>query len=233
MLRRLKPRRPASATPAASGTEDMDSYSGSLTAALRNRWALAAAVRGMAAASALCALVSLISLALAVWALTSKPEPRYFATRGSGELVQLVPLDQPHLSDAQAVNFAVDTMTRALTLDFANWRRELAGIEPLFTPEGYVGFLDELERSGTLDLIRNRRMTSSTVANGGVVVQKGQVGGGGPYIWRVEIPVTTTYQSASARQTQNTTLLVEITRVPTWTADWGVAVSRVIGQQRR
>ncbi|MDE0254115.1 MAG: type IVB secretion system apparatus protein IcmL/DotI [Rhodospirillaceae bacterium] len=217
---------------AAKGGEAMDAESGGLAAALRNRWALSAAVRAMAIACAAMALVSALSVAVALWALSSRPEPRYFATRTSGELVQLVPLGEPHLADSQVVNFAVDAITRAFSIDFANYRRELSDINPFFTEAGYRAFLAELDRSGTLDLIRGRRMTSAAVANGGVVVAKG-LAGSGRYVWRIEIPLTVTYQSASERQVQKTTYLAEVERVPTWTTDWGVAVSRIVGQQRR
>ena len=210
----------------------MDVEDGALAAAMRNRWAQAAAIRGMALACVASCLIGLIGLGLAAWTIRAKPEPRYFATRPGGELVQLIPLDRAHLADSQAVNFAVDAMTRAFSIDFANFRQELADLEPLFTDSGYDAFLSELSRSGTLDLIRGRRMTASAVANGGVVVAKG-VAGDGRYVWRVEIQMTVTYQSASESQTEKTTLLVQVERVPTWQTDWGVAVSRVVGQPQR
>lgn len=216
----------------ATKERELDQGSGSLAAAMRNRWAMAAATRSMAVACIASSLVSAVALGVAVWALANKPAPRYFATRTTGELVQLVPLDRPHLADSQAVNFAVDAMTRAFSLDFANYRKELAELEPLFTDDGYDAFLSEISRSGTLDLIVARRMTSSAIANGGVVVAKG-VAESGRYVWRIEIQLTVTYQSSSESQTQKSILLVQVVRVPTWTTDWGVAVSRVVGQQQR
>ncbi len=208
----------------------MERLDATIETALRNRAALTTAVRFMSIATAASAILSVIALSVAVWALTTKPEPRYFATRVGGELVQLIPLDQPHLADSQVVNFAVNALTRAFSIDFARYREELADLEPFFTETGYKAFLSSLQSSGTLELITARRMTGSAVANGGVVVAKG-VGGGGHYVWRVEVPLTTTYQSASEEQRQRTTYLVEIIRVPTWQTDLGIAILRLVGQQ--
>ncbi|MCY4006144.1 MAG: type IVB secretion system apparatus protein IcmL/DotI [Rhodobacteraceae bacterium] len=210
----------------------MERIAATLETALRHRAALTTAVRFMSAACVASAILSVLALSVAVWALTSKPESRYFATRTGGQLVQLVPLDQPHLADSQVVNFAVDAMTRAFSLDFARYREELADLEPFFTERGYKAFLAELQSSGTLELITNRRMTGSAVANGGVVVAKG-IGGGGQYVWRVEVPLVTTYQSSSEEQKQRTTYLVEIIRVPTWQTDLGIAILRLVGQAQR
>ena len=210
----------------------MDSESGALTAAAQNRWAMHAAVRVMAFATMTACGLCLVALLVAAWALTRPPENKYFATRISGELIELTPLDQPHRSDSQVTNFSVDAITRSLSLDFANFRQELADAEAFFTESGWQAFLAELQRSGNLDLIRNRRMISSAVANGAVVLRKG-VDGSGTYTWQVEMPLTITYQSSSESQVQELTMLVEVKRVPTWTSDSGVAVSRLIGQSSR
>ena len=235
--RRAAPAAPTGQTPppaAATRTEgeEMDSHTGSLAAATQNRWAMHAAVRIMAFAAITACIIALIAILVAAWALTRPPENKYFATRMSGELIELTPLDQPHRSDTQVTNFAVDAITRSLSLDFANYRQELADVELFFTATGWEAFLAELQRSGNLELLRNRRMISSAVANGATVLRKG-VDGDGIFTWHVETPLTITYQSSSESQTQNLTMMIEIKRVPTWTSDSGVAVSRLIGQSSR
>ncbi len=210
----------------------MVSGTGSLTAAAQNRWAMHAAVRVMAFAVMAACCLSLAAVLVAAWALTRPPQHKYFATRISGELIELTPLDQPHRSDTQVTNFTVDAITRSLSLDFANYRQELADVETFFTSSGWEAFLSELQRSGNLELIRNRRMISSAVANGAAVLRKG-VDGSGIYTWHVEMPLTITYQSSSESQVQELTMLVEVKRVPTWTSESGVAVSRLIGQSSR
>ncbi len=207
----------------------MDSRSASLTAATHNRWAMSAATRAMAYAVIAALAFGAVCLLVAAWALTRPPQHKYFATRTSGELVELTPLDQPHRSDAHVVNFAAEAITRAFSLDFGNFRRELSDVEPYFTEEGWEAFLSELQSSGSLDLIRTRRMVSTAVANGAVVLRRG-VDGQGIFTWHVEMPFTITYQSASERQTQELTMLVVVQRVPTWTSDSGVAVTWLVGQ---
>ena len=224
----------AQAAPAepSEGEGDLDQATASVAAAAQRRWAMSAAVRVLAYAVVASCLVTIVAVLVAAWALTRPPEHKYFATRIGGELVELTPLDQPHRSDAHVLNFSVEAMTRALSLDFANYRRELADVEPFFTEAGWEAFLTELQNSGNLDLIRSRRMISSAVANRAVVLRKG-LDGGNVWTWQVEMPLTITYQSASEQQTQDMTMLVEVKRVPTWTSDSGVAVSRLVGRYTR
>lgn len=222
----------APAEPQPRKGDTMDSRTGSVTAAAQRRWAMHAATRMMAFAALAASLVSVVAVLVAAWALTRPVQHRYFATRASGELVELTPLNEPHRSNAQVVNFAVEAVTRALTLDFANYRRSLADVEVYFTPAGWKAFLSEIQRSGSLELIRNRRMVSTAVANGAVVLRQG-IDGDGVWTWQVEMPLKVTYQSSSESQTQDLVMVVEIKRTDTWATDSGVAVSRLVGQSSR
>lgn len=174
------------------------------------------------------AVVSMISVSTAWWALSINPEPRYFIAREDGGVIPVVPVSEPYLNDAAVLNFAVEAITNAMTLNFANWRSQLAQSSEFFErPNGWNNFLEALEGSGTLDLIRNRNLVSSVVANGGVIINRGP-DASSRFRWVVQIPITISYQSSSESRTETRLAELEIVRLPTWRTSRAIGVSRVL-----
>lgn len=185
------------------------------------------AFRYSAMANIVLALITLLSVSMAWSAFTSKPEPRYFATREDGGIVPLVAVSQPFLSNGQVTNFAVEAVTRAMTMDFKNWRDDLNEASGYFQrPDGWSNFLKALEASGTLDFVRNKRLVSNAVANGATIVKSG-VNEKGHYSWIVQIPLTITFESASERSRENVLAEVVVSRLPTWESSRAVGITRI------
>ena len=182
----------------------------------------------MALATILMGAVSLVSISAAWWALSSKPEPRYFIAREDGGIIPIVPVDVPYLTDGQVTNFAVEAITRSMTISFVNWRQDLASASEFFErPNGWNNFLEAMEGSGMLEFIRNRRLISSVVANGAVIVKSGP-DASGRYAWVVQVPLKITYQSSSETTTEDRMAEIEISRLPTWQSARGVGITRVL-----
>ena len=83
--------------------------------------------RRMSLAVIMMTAVTGMAVAASVAAIAFRPEPRYFAAKADGGILPLVPVSSPFLTDGQITNFAVEAVTRALTMDFANWRSDLSG----------------------------------------------------------------------------------------------------------
>lgn len=168
------------------------------------------------------------AVAAAVWALASKPEPRYFAAKEDGGILPLVALSSPYLTDGQVTNFAVEAVTGALTLDFANWRKDLTEASSYFErPDGWNSFLDAVRKSGMLNYIRERRLVSTIVANGAVIVGSG-LDSHKRYSWTVQIPLNITYESASEISRDNLLAEVVVSRLPTWEAPKAVGITQIV-----
>ena len=169
----------------------------------------------------------LISVVMAFWAATSKPEPRYFAAREDGGILPIVAVKEPFLTDNQVTNFAAEAITRAMTLNYSTWRQDLSDASTYFTrPEGWDAYVSSINTSGTMDYIVTKKLIASAVANGAVITSRGP-NERGVYSWILQIPLTVTYESASERQTENYLAEVEVVRVPTWEMSRGVGVRRV------
>lgn len=174
------------------------------------------------------AIATTVAVCTSVWALSLKPEPKYFAARENGGILPLVPMSTPFLSDGEVTNFAVQAVTRSLTLDFANWRADLTGAAKYFErPNGWNSFLDALEESGMLAYIRQHRLVSTAVANGAVIVQAG-TNERKQYGWTIQIPLTMTYESASEISRDSLMAEVTISRLPTWEVPEAVGITRIV-----
>lgn len=178
-------------------------------------------------------LLGVACLGTAIWALTSKPEPRYFAATEDGGILPLVAVNQPFLNEGQVTNFAVEAITRAYTLDFANWRRDLSEASEYFVrPDGWNNYLTAIEGSGTLEFVRNRRLVSNAVANGATVVRSG-LDESGVYSWTVQVPLTVTYTSSSETKTDELLAEILVSRVPTWQMPGGVGIKMIVVRNGR
>lgn len=173
-------------------------------------------------------LVTAMLLVSFLVVLYHKPEPVYFATRVDGGVLPLVPLSTPFLTDGQVTNFAVEAVTHAMTIDFANWRNDLVSASRYFEkPDGWNNFLDAMETSGMLSYIRDHRLVSTVVASGAVITSSG-LSQGKNYTWDVQIPLVITYESASEISRDSLLAELVIKRLPTWEAPDAVGVSRIV-----
>lgn len=181
----------------------------------------------MGLAAIIASASSVMAVAMA-WQISSQhPEPKYFMTGEDGRIIQIHAVDQPFLSAGQVNNFAVEAITRAMTMNFVTWRQDMAEASEYFErPAGWNNFLEAMEGSGTLEFIKNRRLISSAVANGSVIVKSGPLDG--RYRWIVQVPLTITYQSSSEQSKEERLAELEIVRLPTWQTPRGIGISRVI-----
>ena len=173
-------------------------------------------------------VVTGISVAASILTMTTRPEPRYFAARADGGILPLVPVSSPFLTDGQVTNFAVEAVTRALTMDFANWRSDLSGASAYFErPDGWNNFLDALEESGMLSYVREHRLVSTVVATGAVITSTG-LDNRKRYSWIVQVPLNVTYESASEISRDSLIAEVAISRLPTWESPEAVGITRIV-----
>lgn len=101
-----------------------------------------------------------------------------------------------------AMNIAVkgwanEAFMAAYGYDFGNYTEELLQASKYFTPEAWKNFKSTLDKSGTIQLIKNKQLLSAGLAEGTgpVILEQGAVNG--QYTWKVRFPATITYQSST------------------------------------
>lgn len=169
-----------------------------------------------------------LSLVLIAIQLLNQPKPQYFAATPDLRLAPMIPLDQPVLTQQGLLNWASDTITGAMSLDFLGWREKLEALRPHFDPEAYKSFLASLQNSGVLDMIRDKRLSASAIATQSpVIIASGLVGG--KATWRIQFPLIVSYESSQGiESTQRLIATVLVRRASTAKTLRGVVMQQIV-----
>lgn len=171
-------------------------------------------------------MVTILSLFLA-YVVTHPPEPQYFATSINGRMTPIVPLKEPNQSDSAVLQWANQAAIVSYTYNFVNYREELQAASVFYTAEGWRQFMNALEQSNNLNVLRSKKLVVSAVATRApIILEKGVLNG--RYSWRVQMPVLVTYQSASEFSQQNIVVTMLITRISTIESPRGIGISQMI-----
>lgn len=184
-------------------------------------------------AVSLAALVTFLSVVACVLFLRG-PVYKYVMVDPTGRLINMVPLEQPNMSDADVIAWAVDSVTRVYTFDFANYRRQFQAAQSLLTQVGYMGFEKALKDSGNFVAVRENRYVTTAVPNGPArLVGKGAITnalGETRYSWVVEFPMLITYRSSKQSTTQDLNTRVTLVRLPEYINRQGLGIRQIIAE---
>lgn len=176
------------------------------------------------------ALSILLALALIALALRPPPAPAYFATAEDGRLVPLSPVSEPYLAPGHLTQWAADVAVQAHAYSFSDWRERLNALRGPLDDKAFEDFLRAVESSRNLEAVRTKRLVVSAVAQAPVITAHGVLGG--RYTWRVEVPLSVTYQSASEKVNQSVVAVMRIQRVPVTRYPRGVQVTQIVVRPR-
>lgn len=176
------------------------------------------------------AIVALVFSVMANFYLfTQDPDIKYFATDTDGKIKEMIAINEPIQSINEVLSWTTDSITKAYTFSFANYRQELQAVRPNFTTDGWDGFQRALEESGNLKaVIQNMFVTTAVPRGAPVIVGEGLING--RYAWRVEVPIIVTYQSANARTTQDLLVSAIIVRRTELEHPRGLGISQLIAE---
>ena len=135
-------------------------------------------------------------------------------------------------SDSEIATYTADTMKQMLSFDWYNITEQLNRQVGNFTNQGWLGFKDNLEKSGLMNyVIDTRSIISFQVGETPKVVAKGEeeVDGEKTAYWTVQLKGKVLYinsGSGQVRRSDETEMLIRLVRVSTLESDTGVAIHR-------
>ncbi len=172
------------------------------------------------------AIMILIGGLIAMW-LSSKVEHVFFATTADGRIINVVPLNQPYITDGTLVAWVADTSKRVLSLSFHDYRQRLQDVAFNFTPKGWESFTKALKDARILELIEDRRMVSElTIEAAPEIIKKGELNG--TYYWVMQMPVTLAFKGENSPQSIRGMLRLTVSRVSTLQHPKGVGVEQFL-----
>lgn len=161
------------------------------------------------------------------------PDDRYFVVDENLRVIQMTPTNQPMLSDSSIINFAKESLSTVNSISFANWKQVLQENSFRFSQTAHRDFISELQASGNLDLIINKRLNAIVNIDGAAIINRKGLSGSGSYLWRVEVPYIINYESSKGVEaTQRLLGIVTISRVPTSEIPSGIKIVQFATTER-
>lgn len=173
-------------------------------------------------------IANLVLGLLLFYMFSHPPAPQYFATSINGRITPLYPLNEPNQSDSAILQWANYAAIASFSYNFVNYREELVAASGFFTSEGWDSFLSALDKSNMLKGVVAKKLIVSAVATRAPVILKKGTIAGGPYAWRVQMPILVTYQSSAVITQENYVVTMLITRVSTLNSPRGIGISQFI-----
>ncbi len=137
--------------------------------------------------------IAILSFLLLLASPFAAPVYQYYLRNNKSELVQLVPLTMPNMTNRAILSWATTSVTEIMTVGFGDYEQKLKAQRPRFTPEGWDAFAKAFDRQKIGEAFKNSQLVLTTVpSNTPVIVMQG-VNEKQIYQWRVQMPVIMTY----------------------------------------
>jgi len=167
-------------------------------------------------------MLALASLILAGFLGTKRTVP--VAVDGTGRIIPVIALDQPHLPDNRILGFVDECLRRSFSHDFENFRITINEAKRCYTPTGAVEF--EKAITPLIEDMRRMNAVMSVSLDASWVHQRYLREG--IHVWEVQTPLTLhrrgTRESIAPTQFVVTTLVI---RIPLESDVRGIAVRAI------
>lgn len=135
------------------------------------------------------------------------------------------PLNQPNMKTEAVMSWAEEAVKAVYSYDFRNYKKQIQDTQKYFTNSGWKAFTEALNKSNNLQIVENKKLVASAVTTKPTLIEEGVKKG--RYTWKVQMPITASYENESKLIKQNliVTLLIARTNTPE-----GVGISHFIAQ---
>lgn len=170
-----------------------------------------------------------IQMVSIVYLATRPVEQRYFTTDPQGNIRPLTALSKPMPATDQVLNWTAMAVTRGYTLSFARYKQQFDEVRSNFTSDGWVSFEDAVTRAGLIEtLVKSQLVSTAVIREAPVIVAQGLVGDA--YGWRIQVPISVTFQSANVRESRQSMIEVTVVRVPETQNPAGLGIAQLISK---
>lgn len=177
-------------------------------------------------------LTNVVLVFVLAYVIRHPTAPMYFAADEVGRLIQVIPVDQPNMSDEDVEAWAMRVASATYSYNYVNYRSQLQEVQRFYTSYGWTRYLNALQSSNNLVALNERRMiqTAMPVAKPSMLA-KGILGGA--YAWKFKMPMLVTYWMPPYDDQSRFSNALEVTiivqRQPILQSDHGLGVLQIIG----
>lgn len=163
-----------------------------------------------------------------------RPYYQYWARPESAgdKKIQLLPMDEPNLTDKAVLSWIEASITEILTFGFGDFDRRILSQKHRFTSVGWDSFIQSIRDQDMRSEFKLRQLVLTTApAEAPVIVSKG-IDADMQYTWTVEMPIVMTYTTNNnVRSEKRSIVSIKVTRVPSKESVRGIGIKmwRMIG----
>ena len=175
-------------------------------------------------------ILVILSICTNVVMFMQQSEPRYFAATSDFRMKEMVPLNEPLVSQGGLINWLTRTTGDCMSINFLDWRKQLMAVRPHFSPKGYEEFLLALKKSQLLDLIKEKRLSSQVmITKTPVIVGQGIIPSTKKMAWKIEFGLRMMLESSNGREYEDDmAATVVIQRANTMTNPSGLEIRQFV-----
>jgi intracellular multiplication protein IcmL len=170
-------------------------------------------------------IIALLISSIVGLVLTIKPRSVYFATTSDGRIINIVPLNEAYLSNAQVIAWAASTSQNVMRFGYNDYRDRLQQSASNFTQTGWDSFNKALKDANFIEAVENRKLVVSMDVNAAPEIHNTFLRNG-VYTWYVEFPVTIKFDGNQPPSPISTTLHLQIVRVSTLQNPEGISIEQ-------
>ncbi|MGH1378402.1 MAG: DotI/IcmL/TraM family protein [Alphaproteobacteria bacterium] len=120
--------------------------------------------------------------------IIGKSKTQYFATTNDGRLVQMIPLDQPLVSETSLLSWVQTVSIETLSLNSNNYHKSLLESSTNYTKKGWNSVTSWLHERYIIHDIKNKKITlKASALSGPRVISEENVSG--RYQWIIDMPI--------------------------------------------
>lgn len=134
----------------------------------------------------------------------------YFAATPDGRMQELPPLSEPYVSVNGVSNWTAQAITETYSLDFRNYPKTLARVKDYYSKQAWKEISEQIQPF--LESLDNKRLVISAVADEAPRLLAEGVYQNMRYCWKLEFPLTLTFQIAGGTETYRWLVQVLVSR---------------------
>lgn len=172
-------------------------------------------------------LIAGLVAGLVIWGLQeiSFHSKKYEFQQYDGKLFPTLPLDQPGITTADMLQWAVEAVNTAYSFNFVDYRKVLLDVRGYFTKTGYQHYLKALTDSNTIQAVTTNKFVVSVTPTSAPIILREKPTPEGYYAWQISLPVDVNFQSSIKESMQHLVLTMTIVRVPFSESPDGIAIA--------
>ena len=159
-----------------------------------------------------------------IWLGHHPPPTKFVLTDAHGNQLEVKPMDEPVMSDADLVDWVAKAAVSCYNFDYVHYRETFSSyVRPYFTNNGWDGVLSNMKASKNIEeVVKDSMVVEGVVRRPPALVDSTIIGG--VATWTFEVPILVSFRNTNAMREQRITAKLIVTRVAPTFHPQGIAV---------